>query len=109
MRNSLIKKEKTLAKSIAYNRIKILFLLSIKNIDDLNYSIYLVKQIKKLSTHYKVKLRPEIKNKICKKCNLPLIPGKTTSIRISKEGFILYTCLNCGTKKRIFLNKKKDL
>lgn len=48
----------------------------------------------------KVKIPKEIKNSFCKRCHIPWIPGKTVKIRKMK-GYILYTCLKCGYRKRV--------
>jgi len=48
-----------------------------------------------------LKIDPEIKRNICKRCNTMLIPGKTVACRIIKKskGTIKWTCTFCGYSK----------
>ncbi|MHA2326173.1 MAG: ribonuclease P protein component 4 [Promethearchaeota archaeon] len=45
----------------------------------------------------------------CKKCNMLLVPGETSRVRIKqkREPHIVTTCLSCGSKKRILLRKNR--
>jgi ribonuclease P protein subunit RPR2 len=45
----------------------------------------------------------------CKKCNMLLIPGETSRVRIKqkREPHIVTTCLSCGSQKRLLLRKKR--
>ena len=66
-----------------------------------------------LSRHYTMTLRtlakknvlrlhPSLKRNLCKSCDLLLIPGVTSQVRV-REGkiqFLLIKCLNCKTVKR---------
>jgi ribonuclease P protein subunit RPR2 len=58
----------------------------------------------KLKLKYKIKLCPELKRRICKKCHHYMIPGKTCSIRIHNSK-IIYTCKNCGDIRRFKITK----
>lgn len=61
-----------------------------------------VKLAKSLSTHYKVKLPPKVKNAICKKCANVLIPGLNCKVRLaSSKKYVVYAC-ECGEEKHIF-------
>ncbi len=60
---------------------------------------------RKISTHYKVKIPPGIKNRMCKECNSILLPGLNCRVRIASNGFLVYIC-DCGSQKKIHLTKK---
>lgn len=62
---------------------------------------------RKISTHYKVKMPPDIKNRICKGCNSVMVPGFNCKVRIASNGFLIYLC-NCGLQKKIHLNKETN-
>lgn len=48
-----------------------------------------------------LKIDPEMKRNICKRCNTMLIPGKTVTCRTIKKskGMIKWTCKFCGESK----------
>ena len=56
----------------------------------------------KLKLKYKVKLAPEIKRRLCKKCHKFMVPGKNCSIRIHNSR-VIYTCRECGAVRRFAL------
>lgn len=57
--------------------------------------------LKGLSQKNLLKIDPEIKRNICKRCNTMLIPGKTVTCRTIKKskGTIKWTCTFCGKSK----------
>jgi len=63
--------------------------------------------LKGLSQKNLLKIDPEIKRNICKKCNTFLIPGKTVTCRTVKKskGTIKWTCMFCS-ESRTFKNNK---
>jgi len=63
--------------------------------------------LKGLSQKSLLKIDPEMKRNICKKCNTMLIPGKTVICRTIKKskGMIRWTCIFCGKSKTY---KKSD-
>lgn len=94
-------KNSSVVKKIANERIYILFDLAKKEPDP-ELSKRYMKLIKQICEHYRIRLPKELKNNICKKCNLLLIPGKNLSVRLaSSNGYIVYKCKNCGTEKHI--------
>ena len=62
---------------------------------------------RKISMKYKVKIPSALKKKFCKHCYCFLMPGKNCRVR-TKEGKVVYYCLNCKKFMR-FLYKKKKL
>ncbi|XP_067128408.1 ribonuclease P protein subunit p21 [Centruroides vittatus] len=67
---------------------------------------YYGRTIKMICQKSQIKLDPDIKRTMCKKCYIILYPGITSTFRLkskrSKHSII--KCLTCGTIKR-FLNK----
>ena len=94
-------------RKIAKERIKILFSLALKatrknKMERARRYIYLMR---KIGMRYNVRLPREIKRKFCKNCNTPLIPGKTSSVRIdSKRKIIVIKCLSC---KKVYRRQYK--
>jgi len=57
----------------------------------------------------KVRVRPtnDVRHFICKDCNHFLMPGKNLKVE-SKKGFMIYTCLDCGSVKTYGYIKEKQ-
>lgn len=96
-------KKPSIVRGIAVDRIGILYRLAM---EEYSHSPKLSKRyimlIGKISRHYKIRVRKEIKNHICKKCGAPLIPGQNLSVRIvSSRRQLVYRCTECNTEKRI--------
>ena len=96
---------KELISTVGNERIGILFDAAEKKIEEGNITLakkYILR-LRKISMHYKIKLNNKMKNKICKKCNLILIPGKTCSVKIvSLHRYVSYECKTCKGQKHIF-------
>ncbi|CCL98703.1 uncharacterized protein FIBRA_00707 [Fibroporia radiculosa] len=64
-----------------------------------------VRSMKIISQKATVRMDPNVKRTLCKKCNTILMPGSTASVRTkpsSTHGHsIAYTCVTCGTTRRI--------
>lgn len=59
--------------------------------------------IKELSLRTRVRMPKRLKRGLCKNCNLPLIPGITSRVRLRSQGGFSYrvlTCLRCGWMHR---------
>ena len=96
-----------LIKEIAAERIRILYDLAIERAaKDVTLSTEYVKTLRRLSAHYKVRIPDDIKDRICKKCNLVLVPGLTAGVRLaSSKGYVVYTCKRCKTENHIFYKR----
>lgn len=93
-----------LIKEIAAERIRILYDLArgLAGRDDSLSSEY-VKTLRRISAHYKVGIPEGIKDRICKRCNLVLVPGLTSDVRLaSSKGYLVYTCRKCKGENHIF-------
>jgi ribonuclease P protein subunit RPR2 len=64
--------------------------------------------LRRISQRTRTKIPPEIKNSICKKCNIPLISGfnSHTRIRQTREPHIATTCHVCGDIQRRPIKRK---
>ena len=82
---------------IAKERIKKLLGMAKKSKKQQRY----ISLAKKISMRYNIRLKKNIKRKICKKCNIYLVPGKTCSVRLdSKNKTIIIKCKKCNTLYR---------
>lgn len=104
-------KDEALIKEVANDRMERLFALAEQETENTEGSSSILAKryvglIRRISTHYKIRLPRDIKNRICKNCNAFLIPGKTCSVRILNGSCIIYKC-SCGRQKRVFLSDAK--
>ncbi|KIM30513.1 hypothetical protein M408DRAFT_66196 [Serendipita vermifera MAFF 305830] len=64
-----------------------------------------VRAIKTIGNKSMVKIDPSVKRTICKACNIVLIPGQTSSVRVKSSKSHRFvrnqTCHNCGWVQRI--------
>ncbi|HLE05760.1 MAG TPA: ribonuclease P protein component 4 [Candidatus Nanoarchaeia archaeon] len=87
-------------KKAALERIKVLFALARQEFpkypDRANRYAEMINNIVK-----KVRVRPsgDVRHFICKECNHFLMPGKNLRVE-SVDGFMVYTCLDCGSVKK---------
>ncbi len=92
-------------RKIAYKRMNILFKKAFEVYKDnpelARRYIYLLWRIKLKAA---IPLPKKMRNKFCKKCFTPWIPGETLRIRVRNKK-IIYTCLYCGTVKRFPIKK----
>lgn len=57
---------------------------------------------KAISSHYKVSMPKQIKERICRKCGNVLIPGLNCRVRLaSSKGYAAYIC-ECGAERHVF-------
>lgn len=88
-------------RDIVRKRIKMLYNLAIMEIKNNNIEmssryIYLMLKLKR---KYRANIPKHIRRSYCKKCFVPLIPGKTLDIRI-RNGKIIYRCKRCNNIRR---------
>ncbi len=63
---------------------------------------------KKIGMRYNVRFSKAEKRSVCKKCNLYLIPGKTSIVRTSKkQQAVVTTCKGCGFVRRSPYRREK--
>ena len=62
--------------------------------------------MKSVSTKVVMRLQPDIKRTICKKCNALLVPGVTATVRIRgrRQKHVVVKCMDCGRVKRFNAN-----
>ena len=92
---------KKMIRDLALQRMKLLYRYALNEVRRNNIKlarryIYLIKRI---AAKTRVKVPKRIKRSICKNCQVPLIPGITSRVRLQSEGKgsrIVITCLVCG-------------
>ncbi len=102
-------RDEKLVKGMASERIGRLFELAQERLaegtnDSQDLSKRYIGLARRISTHYKTGIPERIRNGICKKCNLVLIPGISCTVRKSSQGYMVYKC-KCGEDKKVFLGK----
>ncbi len=95
-------------KELALKRITRLLALAEQSLKDHpERSRRYVELAKKLSSKYNLTIPREMKRRICKKCDAFLLPGLNLAVRTdSQTKSVVYTCLDCGAKKRYGYNKR---
>jgi len=89
------KRDKAQEKQIAKQRIKDLFeQADLRWKEDLKLANRYVQLARKIAMKFKVRIPPELKRRFCKHCYAFFIPGETCRVR-TREGTVVYTCLNC--------------
>ncbi|MDE1857115.1 MAG: ribonuclease P [Candidatus Micrarchaeota archaeon] len=99
----MAKSKRPLVKQIAEERIVTLFGLAEKAApEDRKLSSKYVKYLRRIAAHYKVGMPKGIRDRICTRCNLVLVPGITSTVRIaSSKGYVAYKCDSCGSERHI--------
>jgi ribonuclease P protein subunit RPR2 len=87
---------------VARRRIDRLYELSFEMVavDDLELSRRYTDLAKRIGMRYTVRIPRDLKQMTCKECMVPLIPGRTSRVRI-RNGRRIVTCLECGSCRRI--------
>jgi ribonuclease P protein subunit RPR2 len=69
-----------------------------------------VETARKIAMAAKIRLPPEYKRQICRKCNALFVPGDNCRVRIKprREPHLVVTCLTCGHQARMMLKTRKD-
>ena len=95
--------KRSLVNSVARERIELLFGLAEEEaVKNPKLSSSYISLLEKISTHYKVKLPMDMKNRICKACSIILVPGLNCKVVIaSSVGFVVYRCNKCGAEHHI--------
>ncbi|XP_066927713.1 uncharacterized protein [Clytia hemisphaerica] len=70
-------------------------------------SRHYVKCLRSVKEKKCLSLTNEMKRSICKGCNMILVPGVTTRVRVGDHKRINITCLTCNNKKRVHIRNKK--
>ncbi|RZN15392.1 MAG: ribonuclease P [Methanosarcinales archaeon] len=100
MRLSKRRSLKKWEQDMAFQRISLLFKLAHScNKDRPDRSMRYMKLALTIAMRYRARIPAELKKRVCKTCNTYLIPPDTVRIRLI-DGYLVYTCLECGRKKR---------
>lgn len=72
-------------------------------------SRYLLSQLRAVSLKSQIRLAPALKHSFCRRCDCPLVPGKTSQTRVSNDSWygekpwadvVVITCGFCGAVRR---------
>ncbi|KAL4239758.1 Ribonuclease P protein subunit p21 [Mactra antiquata] len=76
---------------------------------DLSLCRFYINTMTVIARRQGIRLHPDIKRTICKRCCLLLLPGISAICRVKKkhQKLVIFTCLGCGTMKRFIYNKDK--
>ncbi len=97
-----MKKDKGQVKEIAGGRIKRLFELAKQEAKVRpELSVRYVKLAREMARKAQTKIPRELKRGFCKKCTTPFT---TVSKVRTKNGFLIYSCVKCGKKRRFRMN-----
>ncbi|SFM66272.1 ribonuclease P protein component 4 [Methanolobus profundi] len=104
------KKNKAVARNIAMERIEYLFTLAKEEFPaSPNRSKRYVSLARKIGMRHRVSIPADLKRNFCRNCGSLLVPGSNSRTRL-KNGYILMTCLECGSIKRYpFTASNEDL
>lgn len=69
-----------------------------------------VRSLRKIAKKLVLRLDPNIKRSLCKKCDLLLLPGLTSTIRLGskRQKHVIIKCRDCGAVKR-FLTRSSHV
>ncbi|MEB3806710.1 MAG: ribonuclease P Rpr2/Rpp21/SNM1 subunit [Desulfurococcales archaeon] len=95
------RRSRAILKDLVLQRIEILYGIAVQKAreGEWDYAARLGSLIKEMSTTTRVRPPRRIKRALCKRCNLPLIPGVTASLRLKSQGrfsYIVIRCARCG-------------
>ena len=91
-------------KAIALRRIRRLFQLALKVVkEEPDLADRYAELARRIAMRARVKIPPEYKRLICKRCKRFIVPGLTCRVRLQprREPHIAITCLRCGGIYRI--------
>jgi ribonuclease P protein subunit RPR2 len=97
-------------KQIAKQRIQILFQQAEKaRRENPQLASRYIEVARKIAMAAKIRLPTKYKRRICRSCNVLLVPGDNCRVRIKqkREPHLVVTCLACGRQMRVLLRKKK--
>ncbi|MGC9009959.1 MAG: ribonuclease P protein component 4 [Sulfolobales archaeon] len=99
-------RKKALLRDLVIQRTQILIKVAFEwvNKDRLDFARNAIRIIEEMRKETNVRIPPEIKRLYCKKCLTPLVPGKTSRVRIKNRGKKIEritTCLICGEVYRL--------
>ncbi|XP_071485135.1 ribonuclease P protein subunit p21-like [Diadema antillarum] len=72
---------------------------------------FYIETMRRVSAKLVMRLQPDIKRTVCKKCSALLVPGVTATVRVRgrRQRHVVVRCLDCGTIKRFNSNDKHVL
>ena len=98
-------------KAIALRRIRRLFELALKVVkEEPDLADRYAELARRIAMRARVKIPPEYKRLICKRCKRFIVPGLTCRVRLQprREPHIAITCLRCGGIYRIPIKGRRS-
>ena len=86
--------------------------------DAVGLSCYLLSHVRTVSMKSQIRLSSTMKNTICKRCNILLVPGSTSTTRLENKSrgskkpwanVLIVTCNLCDTTKRLPIGAQRQL
>ncbi|KAK7112776.1 ribonuclease P protein subunit p21-like [Littorina saxatilis] len=108
-------KQKGLGNKEAYQRINYLYqaahLCLQQSPSNPEMCRFYINTMRSVAEKHVIRMHPEIKRSICKKCCMLLLPGITSISRNKKKGerYTVVSCLECGSVKRFPWGKNYQL
>jgi len=64
---------------------------------------------RKMGMRYKVRLPPQFRGLICRRCKRLIVPGINARVRLQqrREPHVVVTCLECGGQRRVPLRSRE--
>lgn len=95
--------KRDLIKKMALERIVILFDNAERVVkSDGALSKKYVAVLRKISSHYKVTIPKKLRDHICSRCGIILVPGLNCQVRVvSAHRYVAYKCNSCGRESHI--------
>lgn len=94
---------RSIEKEIARERMDVLFALAMEcaSADSTRARAY-VRHLKRISEHSKVDMTKRMRDSICRKCGMVLIPGSTARVKIaSSKRHVIYECASCKSPRHV--------
>jgi ribonuclease P protein subunit RPR2 len=91
-------------KEIASERMDILLDISLKTLrTDRTRSQHYFQLARRLGMKYKIRLSPQFRRLICRRCKSLSIPGVNARVRLQqrRESHMVVTCFECGAQRRM--------
>ena len=97
-------------KEIARHRIRVLFeQAEAVHAKSPTLSDRYAQSARRIAMAAKIRLSPNFRRRVCKKCRAFLVYGENcrVRVRVEREPHVVITCLNCGWHRRLPFRKKK--
>ncbi|XP_038067500.1 ribonuclease P protein subunit p21-like isoform X2 [Patiria miniata] len=83
----------------------------LQNPENTKLARFYITTMKNVAKKAVLRIHPNIKRTVCKRCDLLLVPGLTSKVRVKgkRQKHVVVTCLECGGVKRFLSNNDYKL